>query len=139
MPFSLRHIPHWNALELKGNGKNSPGNYARYMNFVGAIPEAVWMDEYTVLIPEDYLDAFIGQFGEITTMTQTVASIKGVEEPLLPDIPYEAKHFDSLKLPPYPFQKMGINYLVSVKRGIIGDEMGLGNGNCRLHGKPWLR
>ena len=127
MAFSLRHIPQWKALELKGNGKNHPNTYSRYMRFLDGIPEKHWVDDYTVLIPETYLDSFMDNFKEVTTMTQTVASIKGTEKGILPDITVEPKHLSSLKMEPYPFQKLGISYLLSVKRGILGDEMGLGN------------
>lgn len=126
MPFSLKHIPQWNALEIKTNGKNSSEVYARYMTFMDGIPEKYQPDDYTYIIPKTYLDAFMKNFSFITTMTQTIGSIKGTEIPILPEINYELKHLDSLKMDPYPFQKIGAAFLVSKKRGIVGDEMGLG-------------
>lgn len=126
MPFSLKYIPKWNALEIKGNGKNSPQAYSKYMQFMSGIPEAVQPDDYTHIIPRKYITSFLKEFGFITTMTQTVGSITGGEASHLPEITYEAKHLDTFKLEPFPFQKIGISFLVSVKRGIIGDEMGLG-------------
>lgn len=126
MPFSLKHIPYWNALEIKTNGRNSSKVYAEYMSFMDNIPEKQQPDEYTYLIPEGYLDRWMNQFGWTTTMTQTVQSIKGQEKTIMPDITYKPKHIDSLKLKPYPFQQLGISFLVGEKRGILGDEMGLG-------------
>lgn len=126
MPFSLKHIPKWHALEIKTNGKNTSKVFGKYMTFMDGIREKVAPDDYTFLIPEKYLDPFLKEFGYITTMTQTVASIKNEEKTLMPDISYELKHIDSMKLTPYPFQQIGIAYLVSVKKGILGDEMGLG-------------
>lgn len=124
MPFSLKHIPYWNALEIKTNGKNNPKTYSQFMTFMDNQRRVVRPDDFTYLIPETELDKFMGQFGYITTMTQTVGSIKGNEKTILPDISYQPKHLDSLKLKPYPFQQIGIAYLVSVQRGILGDEMG---------------
>ena len=132
MPFSLKHLPYWNALEIKTNGRNSSKVHAEYMNFMDNIPEKQQPDEYTYLIPEGYLDRWMNQFGWTTTMTQTVQSIKGQEKTIMPDITYKPKHLDSLKLKPYPFQQLGISFLVGEKRGILGDEMGLGNLICRL-------
>lgn len=126
MPFSLKHIKKWNALEIKQNGKNTSSNYSSYMQFMDSIPNKVAVDDYTWLIPDSYIDDWMSRFSYITTMTQTLGSIKGNEEPIMPDISYEPKHLDKLKLTPYPFQHIGIAYLVSVKAGIIGDEMGLG-------------
>ena len=132
MPFSLKHIPYWSALEIKTNGRNSSKVYAEYMSFMDNIPEKQQPDEYTYLIREGYLDGWMNQFGWTTTMTQTVQSIKGQEKTIMPDITYKPKHLDSLKLKPYPFQQLGISFLVGEKRGILGDEMGLGNLICRL-------
>lgn len=124
MPYSLKHIPYWNALEIKPNGKNTPKTHAQFMSFMDKQRKIVRPDEFTYLIPETELDDFMKQFSYITTMTQTVASIKGTEKPLFPKIDYEPEHMESLKLTPYPFQQIGISYLVSVKKGILGDEMG---------------
>ena len=126
MPFSLKHIPQWHALEIKGNGKNRPDVYAEYQQFMESIPERVQPDDYTYLIPQKYFSRFMNKFGFITTMTQTEKSILGNEEPLVPVIAYEPKHLHQLKIDPYPFQKIGAAFLVSVEKGIIGDEMGLG-------------
>lgn len=126
MPFSLKHIPQWNALEIKTNGKNSTKVYAEYMDYMAKQSKKVQPDDYTYLLPKTELDSFMHKFGYITTMTQTVGSIKGTESALLPTIDYEPKHLHEMKLQPYPFQKIGIAYLISVKKGILGDEMGLG-------------
>lgn len=124
MPFSLKHIPYWNALEIKTNGKNNPKIYSQFMEFIDKQRRLVQPDDYTYLIPEKELDNFMRQFGYITTMTQTIGNIKGKERTILPEIHYKPKHLDSMKLKPYPFQQVGIGYLVSVERGILGDEMG---------------
>ena len=76
MPFSLKHIPQWHALEIKGNGKNRPDVYAEYQQFMESIPERVQPDDYTYLIPQKYFSRFMNKFGFITTMTQTEKSIR---------------------------------------------------------------
>lgn len=126
MPYALRYIPDWNALEIRTNGKNTPVTNSRFLEFVNNLPQKKKLDDFTYLIPKTDLPAYMKQFGMITTMTQTVASILGTEQTIFPDIEYELKHLDSLKLKPYPFQQLGISFLVSEKRAIIGDEMGLG-------------
>lgn len=91
------------------------------------IPERVQETNYSVLIPEGYLDGWLSRFREITTMTQTVASIKGEEKAIVPEITYELEHLDTMRMQPFPFQQIGIAFLLSVKRGILGDEVGLGS------------
>lgn len=127
MAYSLKHLPEWNALEIKYNGKNTSSMNAKFLNFMNKVPELVQPDDFTFLIPKYYFDRYYNQFSYSTTMTQTVGSIRGNEKVILPEIDYEPKHMDTLKLEPFPFQKIGIAFLVSVKAGILGDEMGLGN------------
>lgn len=124
MAYSLKHIPEWNALELKYNGKNTTQQNARFLNFMNNIPELYQPDDFTFLIPQKYFDSYYEQFSYSTTMTQTVSSIRGDEKVILPEIDYELKHMDTFKLKPFPFQRVGISFLVSVKAGILGDEMG---------------
>ena len=124
IPFALKHIPKWKALEIKQNGKNTSGTYSKFMSYLDSLPQCYQIDDFTWMIPETEIDRWMSEFGWITTMTQTLASIKGTEEPVMPAITYEPKHLGKLKLSPFPFQHIGIAYLVSVKTGIIGDEMG---------------
>lgn len=127
LPFSLRHIPEWHALEIKTNGKNTAQSFSRFKKFIDSVPETVFPDDFSWLIPDKYFKSYMSSFSEVTTMTQTVSSIEGTEKIILPEINYELKHLDSLNLQPYPFQKIGISYLLSVEKGILGDEMGLGS------------
>lgn len=126
MPYSLKHIPKWRALEIKPNGRNTSQTSSKFMKFMENQEKLVKPDDYTYMIPETQLDSFLDSFGFMTTMTQTVDSIKGIEKIQLPKLTHKPKHLDSLKLSPYPFQEIGINFLLSSKTGICGDEMGLG-------------
>lgn len=126
MPYHLEHIAHWQALRISSNGKNSSTVYHRYLDFMEQIPERVQETDYSVLIPESYLDGWLSRFREITTMTQTIASIKGEEKAIVPEITCELEHLDTMRMQPFPFQQIGIAFLLSVKRGILGDEVGLG-------------
>jgi SNF2 family DNA or RNA helicase len=45
---------------------------------------------------------------------------------IIKDIPIDMEYLDELKLQPYPFQVLGINFLCSISCGMIADEMGLG-------------
>ena len=125
MPYHLEHIAHWQALRSSSNGKNSSTVYHRYLDFMEQIPERVQETDYSVLIPEGYLDGWLSRFREITTMTQTVASIKGEEKAIVPEVSYELEHLETMRMQPFPFQQVGIAFLLSVKRGILGDEVGL--------------
>lgn len=126
MAFHLKHIPNWNALQITLNGKNSGGLMNRYNSFIESIPERVYPDKYSVLIPETYLNAYLDMFIDVTTMNQTIGSILGNEKTILPEVNYELQYQDSMKLQLYPFQQFGAAFLVSEKQAIIGDEVGLG-------------
>ena len=52
MPFSLKHIAAWHALEIKTNGKNTSETYAKYLQFIESIPNRYQENDFTVLIPE---------------------------------------------------------------------------------------
>ncbi len=43
-----------------------------------------------------------------------------------PNIEMDTSVADQLKIQPYPFQWVGANFLVHIKRGILADQMGLG-------------
>lgn len=126
MAFSLLHIPEWNALKIGLNGQNNNYVYSKYLNFMEQIANKHPIDNYTTLIPAQYFDSWMKQFKEVTTMSQTEASIRGNETSHFPELTYELKHMDQMKLSPFPFQEIGIQFLLSVKQGIIGDEVGLG-------------
>lgn len=126
MALHLEHIPKWNALKISLNGKNPPGVTSKYYNFLDKVHEKIYPDQYSVLIPSNYLEAYLKEFEYITTMNQTVKSMLGTEEVILPEVNYELKHLDKMKLPPYPFQEMGARFLMSEEKAIVGDEVGLG-------------
>ena len=126
MPFSLKHISKWNALEIKQNGKNTSNVHNRFVKYIEQLPQAHQVDNWTWYIPSSEFKNWMNMFSGITTMTQTEASIQGNETPIVPDINYRLKHKDKMVLPPYPFQEVGANFLVEKERGLIGDEMGLG-------------
>ncbi len=126
MAFDLKYIPKWNALELSMNGRNDANTYHKFMAFLDTVPEMVKVDDYHFLVPKRYLDRYLTDFEWCTCMTQTIGSIRGTEEVILPDIHYKPKHLGDLKLKPYPFQELGIAFLLSVENGIVADEMGLG-------------
>lgn len=126
MALHLEHIPKWNALKISLNGKNPPGVTSKYYNFLDKVHEKIHPDQYSVLIPSNYLEAYLKEFEYITTMNQTVKSMLGTEEVIVPQVNYELKHLDKMKLPPYPFQEMGARFLMSEEKAVVGDEVGLG-------------
>lgn len=126
LAFSLKHIPEWNALQIKQNGKNSSNVYNRFQKYLRDLNNVHQEDNWTWYIHDQQFDNWMNMFGGITTMTQTEKSIRGEEKPIYPDINYELKHKEEMKLPPYPFQELGASFLIEKERAIIGDEMGLG-------------
>lgn len=126
MGYSLLHIPEWHALKISQNGKNTPSVHDQFDAYLNSISPVRQIDNFNWLIHEDEFKNFMDKFGWATTMTQTEASVLGTEEPIIPDIDYKLKHKDKMKLPPFPFQEVGANFLISNERGVIGDEMGLG-------------
>lgn len=126
MAFALKYFKDKNALQIKQNGKNTANAYKKFMRFIESLPQVYQEDNFTWYIPSYFLDAYLSQFGWITTMTQTAASIRGDEKPIHPKIDYELKHVDEMKLPPYPFQRIGAEFLLSNERALITDSMGLG-------------
>lgn len=126
MPFSLKYIKKWNALEIKQNGRNTSNVHDHFSDYIKRLPQKHQVDNWTWYIPSTEFNKWMSMFSGITTMTQTEASVRGEEKPIVPEINYRLKHKGKMKLPPYPFQEIGANFLVDKKRGIIGDEMGLG-------------
>lgn len=114
------------ALKLTTNGSNSPKQYGKFRNFLDRIPETHQQTDFEWYIPEWYLDDYLKMFEEVTCLTQTIASIKGNEKPLIPDFKQDNKYLDEFLLEPFPFQKVGISFLREIKSGILGDSMGLG-------------
>ena len=127
MALNLKFIKKWNALHISMNGKNNGKIMSDYYRFLDGIPEKVFPDNYSVLIPSTYLKDYLNKFEYCTTTNQTIKSMLGTEETIVPNITYKLKHLDKMKLQPYPFQEIGAQFLVGEKCGIIGDEVGLGS------------
>lgn len=126
MALNLKFIKKWNALHISMNGKNNGKIMSDYYRFLDGIPEKVFPDNYSVFIPSTYLKDYLNKFEYCTTTNQTIKSMLGTEETIVPNITYQLKHLDKMKLKPYPFQEVGSQFLVGEKCGIIGDEVGLG-------------
>ncbi len=45
----------------------------------------------------------------------------------LPQFDIDTNHLDKMKLTPYDFQIIGMNFLSKIKKCLLGDEMGLGD------------
>lgn len=125
MPYAIKSVKHLNALEIKFNGSNSTECSSKFFRFMET-HQHYQEDDYTYYIPLPLLDEWLNAFGYVTTMTETVDSIKGIEKNLTPIFPLVTRHLDKMKLTPFAYQKVGISFLVEQERGIIGDEMGLG-------------
>ncbi|HLO11163.1 MAG TPA: DEAD/DEAH box helicase [Pseudoneobacillus sp.] len=78
------------------------------------------------VIPADQLDALTSVFDKkeiIWNMHDPKAKKKAVQ---IAKFDVDNDHLDTLKLPPYDFQIIGINFLSKIKRCLLGDEMGIG-------------
>lgn len=125
MAYELKSVKPLNAYKITTNGKNSDETYRKFKKFLETHQHFVESD-YVTYFPLNTIQEWMSNFSYITTMTETLASILDNEKILVPDFPIIDIHSDKMKLEPFPFQKAGINFLIHIKKGIIGDEMGLG-------------
>lgn len=137
MAFAIKSVKSLNALQIKQNGKNSSEAYTKFMRFLET-HEHFKEDDFTWYIPLHYFEEWMAQFSYISTMTETVGSILGTEKPNVVNPPIIEKHLEKMKLPPFPFQTVGISFLVDIERGILADEMGLGKTSSALGASLYL-
>lgn len=131
MAYELTHDQDW--LYLKTAGKMTDNQYRYTRSVLESIPQSAYrQDIYTWRVPKSSLDTLVEKMEDLICWTQPVEDIKG--------IPFEQEHefpliedFSTMKLEPYPYQKVGISFLVHMKKGLIGDTMGLGK-SCQALG-----
>jgi len=81
---------------------------------------------YTWRVRHQHLDAVLERLEDITVFDEPIENVKGIIENLTPEFPIIDLFLDELKLEPFPYQKIGISFLVHQKKAIVGDVMGLG-------------
>lgn len=81
---------------------------------------------YTWRLPHQHLDAVLERLEDMTVFEEPIENVKGIVENLTPDFPVVDIFLDELKLEPFPYQKVGISFLVHQQKAIVGDVMGLG-------------
>lgn len=94
-----------------------------FTSFIGGFYDH---ENYTWYVPTCYVDEIAERYEDIIAWRTTIEDIKGIEEVHLPEFEVSEEGLDDLKLPPRPFQVIGISFLHQVEKGIIADEMGLG-------------
>lgn len=81
---------------------------------------------YTWRVRHQHLDAVLERLEDMTVFDEPIENVKGIIENLTPEFPIIDLFLDELKLEPFPYQKIGISFLVHQKKAIVGDVMGLG-------------
>ena len=124
--ISIRFIN--NKLHIKTETMMGPGQYSEFMGLMDDTPDSEYIsDRYTWITSTDILDDLIALFTEDgIAWYNSIEEIKGIEENYIPDISTDDSKLQDLKLTPYPFQVVGINFLYEKKKALVTDEMGLG-------------
>ncbi len=116
-------MPNGNVLELRISGLSGRIFYD-IIETVKAIPGRKYRDGIW-LVPVNQAGLLLEVFGDELTWEVPYEEI--VKEPSKPETP-PIKIIDvNLKLALYPFQLVGASFLVHIKKGLLGDEMGLGS------------
>lgn len=117
------------VLHVKLESYLGGNEYKRLMELLHSLPGAYyWEAKYTWIIPKQYVDQLIDLMGEDKiAWHNSIEEIKGIRETVLPQFEITNEGLEDLKLPPYPFQVVGISFLHDVKKALLADEMGLGS------------
>lgn len=117
-----------NVLHVKIEGHLGGSEYKNLMNVFQNLPGAYyWEEKYTWIIPKQYVDNLINFMGEDKiAWFNSVEEIKGIRESIIPQFEVSDEGLADMKLPPYPFQVVGMSFLHDIKQGLLADEMGLG-------------
>lgn len=125
MALKLNH--HGDVLEIKTIAQLSGPQFSFVRNFLNALPGTEYdADNYRWFVPKAHLDQVLEKLEDMTVFDEPVEDIKGIVEDLTPDFPLIDDYLDELKLQPFPYQYLGISFLVNQERAIVGDVMGLG-------------
>ena len=117
-----------NVLHVKLESHLGGNQYKNLMNLFSNLPGAFyWEEKYMWIIPKEHVDALVEFMGEDSiAWFNSIEEIKGIKESMIPQFEVSEEGLADMKLPPYPFQAVGISFLHDLKQGILGDEMGLG-------------
>ena len=131
MAYELTHDQDW--LYLKTVGKMTDNQYRYTQNVLREIPQSAYrQDIYTWRVPKSSLDTLVDKMEDLICWNQPVEDIRGEPFDNVQEFPI-LEDFSTMKLEPYPYQKVGISFLVHNKKGLIGDTMGLGK-SCQALG-----
>lgn len=111
---------------LKTIAQMSTAQYNFVRQFLEGFGAEYNPDLYTWRIPHKHLDAVLERLEDMTVFDEPIENVKGIIENLTPEFPIIDLFLDELKLQPFPYQKIGISFLVHQKKAIVGDVMGLG-------------
>lgn len=125
MALKLTH--NGDVLEIKTIAQLSAPQFSFVRNFLNSLEGSEYdADNYRWFVPKHHLDDVLDKLEDMTVFDEPVEDIKGIIEDLTPDFPVTNEFLDELKLQPFPYQFLGISFLVNQERAIVGDVMGLG-------------
>jgi len=112
---------------LKTIAQMSTAQYNFVRQFLSTIEGSAYDGEkYMWRIPLSALDVVLERLEDMTVFDEPIENVKGIVENLTPQFPVLDIFLDELKLTPFPYQKIGISFLVHQKKAVVGDVMGLG-------------
>ncbi|QBO35100.1 DEAD/DEAH box helicase [Periweissella cryptocerci] len=129
MAFSLFLDKAQNNLQIATNGLNPNNVYREVLAYLDTKIQArkgQQVTDYSWTLDADLFEEWYQKYDNITTYAQPLDYIRGTDTRVFPTITPQAQFIKENHVEPYPFQVDGINFLIGIKRGIIGDEMGLG-------------
>jgi SNF2 family DNA or RNA helicase len=129
MAFALYYDKQRNRLKISANGnlgQNKAGEC--FLSVACNSGHARRISDYDWELAISLFEMWRTHFDSITTYTQTIDYIKNIDTRIFPEVQVHPliKHITKDMLSPYEFQWTGINFLLGIKKGIIGDSMGLG-------------
>ena len=115
-------------MEIVFESKMGSNLYRDVMQTFGSLSGTFYDQEtYKWIIPKQHVDIVASKYEDIIAWHTSLDDIKGIQEVVLPKFEVTEEGLEDMLLRPYPFQVLGICFLHDNKRGIIGDEMGLGS------------
>lgn len=114
-------------LEVKLEVFVGGNEFKNTMDFLNGLPGSQYHEEKrTHYIPKEHVDSLDRFFPDKIAWHNSIEDIKGIKDVSVPIFEVSSEGLEDMKLTPFPFQVVGISFLLHVKQGLLADEMGLG-------------
>lgn len=113
-------------LELRFEVFMGPKEFAYANHCLGHMEGAYRRDDNVWVLPKERVDELDATFKDNLAWHNSIEDIKGIRQVVLPKFHSTLEGLEDMKLPPRPFQAVGISFLHDIEQGLLADEMGLG-------------